>query len=90
MHLNNIILCYNYFIFKVFDKVKVRISLDVSKKHAPRVVYESISPLLADALSIDTNSNNSDNMILSSDPEARKRVAEAQLLRKELKKARKD
>jgi exosome complex exonuclease DIS3/RRP44 len=70
---------------KVFDKVRVRISLDETKKQSPKVVYECIDPPISPAEN-GTKSIPANNMQIDS----KKRLAEAELLKKQLKKARKE
>ena len=69
----------------MFDKVKVLISLDETKKNAPKVVYDCVDPEISpkppasSTLEVDM-----------SDAASRKRLAEAELLKKQIKKARKE
>lgn len=59
----------------------VEISLDESKKQAPKVVYRCVDPPL---------SSPSANARVETGAESKKRLAEAQLFKSEIKKARKE
>jgi len=69
---------------QVFDKVKVLITLDESAKHAPKVAYACVEPQLS------SSSASSDDAMKVDKEQNKKRLAETDAVRSQIKKARKE